>query len=106
MIYISPDNEYPRHPGDIMIDHPEWQIGDPLPEGWTEVAPGTIPDITDTQIWEEVEPALVDGTMTRQFTVRELTADELAQRELARIRNKVMNGEPLTADEAALLVGE
>ena len=76
--YINPQGEYPRYTGDIQIEHPEWQIGETLPEGWTMVVESDMPayDYT-TEIVESAEPALVDGVMTQQWAIRPLTAEEL-----------------------------
>lgn len=79
MYLVNPSNEYPRHVGDLLLDHPEWQEGDALPTGWKEVQPGTIPTIDPlTQIWYEIEPKTVSKKLTRQFAVRDLTPEELA----------------------------
>ena len=76
--FIAPNGDYPRHIGDIQRDYPDYVEGDVLPEGWVEVAYGTIPDINpETETWFEVEPKEVDGVLTRQFQVRQLTENEI-----------------------------
>ncbi len=40
--YVGPDGTFPLHPGDIQREHPDWEIGDPLPDGWHEVS-NTLP---------------------------------------------------------------
>lgn len=40
--YVSPDGTFPLHPGDIQRINPDWEIGDPLPDGWREVF-NTVP---------------------------------------------------------------
>ena len=76
--FIDRDGNYPRHIGDVEQIIPGWVSGDVLPDGWQEVAAGVIP-VTDPnkEVWFEIEPALVDGVMTRQFAVRALTKAEL-----------------------------
>lgn len=44
-IYISPKGDYPCHPGDIVIEHPEWNyLSDPTPTGWIEIIQTTMPE--------------------------------------------------------------
>ena len=77
--FIAPNGDYPRHCGDIQREHPDFIEGvSDLPAGWQEVAAGIVPVIDDTkETWFEIEPAEVDGVLTRQFQVRKLTAAEL-----------------------------
>lgn len=103
--FIDPDGNYPRHYGDIQIEHPDWKMGDQLPNGWQSVAAGVFPEIPQDHKAIEHSPALVNGVLTRQFEVVPYTADELKQLELMKIRKKVTNGETLTSAEAKLLVG-
>jgi hypothetical protein len=103
--FIDNKGNYPRHAGDVQLEHPDWQEGvDSLPEGWQEVAEGVLPEVDAEHKLVELAPAEVDGVLTRQFSVEPLTAQELADLKLATIRNKVAAGLPLTKDEAALLV--
>lgn len=106
MLLINANNEYPRHIGDLQLDYPDWQKGDALPDGWREVVEVPVPSYdVETQTFEELQPKLVSGVLTQQFKVRSMTAEELRYRKLVQIKFKVQNDEPLTADEAALLVG-
>lgn len=104
MIYISPRNEYPRHYGDIQLENPGWNFGDELPSGWTLVNASQPPALEANQVAFEVFPIERDGSYYQAFEVRELTEEELATRELNRVRNKVAAGQKLTEAEAALLV--
>lgn len=78
--------EYPRHEGDIRREHPEIkeeQTGDsfPIPQGWARVS-WTEPPAYDSesQACYEQSPVL-DGDVWRMtWAVRELTAEEIAQR--------------------------
>jgi hypothetical protein len=78
LIFIDGSGNYPRFIGDILIDHPEWKIGDPIPEGWTRVI-STVPPQIDSphQILEEATPAEIDGEMTQQWRIREMTEEEV-----------------------------
>jgi hypothetical protein len=106
MYLIDSYGEYPRFLGDLLIDHPDWKIGDELPTGWQEVAEGVMPIYDEaTQICVELKPDLVDGILTRNFDVRSLTSEEIKARQVWFIRSKVEKGQSLTAEEAALLIG-
>ena len=90
MIYINPEGEFPRYYGDIMQRHSEWQLGDPLPEGWQEVADTDPPQPGENEIVEDGEPQLVDGVLTRTFIVRPFTDQELEARErIANLRDRL-----------------
>lgn len=78
MLYISPENEYPRYYGDIQLAHKGWKLGDPLPTGWHEVTELPRPEIADDETVEEGFPVLVDGVYTQNLTARKLTSEELA----------------------------
>lgn len=81
MIYISPNNEYPRHYGDIMLDAPGWNLGDELPEGWHKVAETEMPTAGLDQIVIESEPKEIKGVWTQQWIVREMTPEEIERRD-------------------------
>lgn len=81
MLFISPNNEYPRHYGDIQIEHPSWELGDELPEGWHEVERVAPPEVTLDQIAIEEYPILVNGAYQQKWQVRNLTADEIERRD-------------------------
>lgn len=70
---------YPRHPGDIKLIDRSWEPGKPLPEGWEEVIATQPPTVESDEIWEEIPPAKIDGVWHRQFSVRKLTEEEIAQ---------------------------
>ena len=80
MTYISPQNEYPRHPGDIQIASPEWETGMPLPSGWIEVTPVTPPTPSSSQVLEELFPIQENGVWRQNWQLRDLTEEELATR--------------------------
>jgi len=81
MIYISPENEYPRHIGDIQLAHPNFKQGDDLPAGWVQVAEAERPEPqTDKVIFEDF-PVEVDGQMTQNWQVRDMTVEEIERRD-------------------------
>ena len=81
MLYISADNEYPRHIGDIHLISPNFVEGNTLPVGWQAVTETTRPIPGTNKVVVEGFPVEVDGVMTQSWTVRKMTADELARRD-------------------------
>ena len=84
MLFINPNNEYPRHLGDLLGENPDWEENDPLPNGWQAVAyADEIPEPGKNQVRVEVFPTEKNGILTQTFIIRDLTAEELAEREAA-----------------------
>ena len=81
MLYINAENEYPRHIGDIHLISPNFVEGNTLPVGWKKVKETTRPIPGKDKLSEEAFPQEVDGFMTQSWTVRKMTADELARRD-------------------------
>ena len=81
MLYINSANEYPRHIGDVQLAKPSFKDGDALPTGWTKVEESERPTAGTDKVTVEGAPAEVDGVMTQSWTVRKMTADELARRD-------------------------
>jgi len=81
MLYINAENEYPRHIGDVQLAKPSFQEGDTLPKGWVKVAESEPPTAGIDQVTVESTPVEVDGVMTQQWTVRDLTEEELERRD-------------------------
>jgi hypothetical protein len=105
-VYISPNKEYPRHIGDVQIAHPDYKEGQPLPEGWEQVEESPIPTAPQGKVVYEVFPVKVDGVWRQQFAIRDTTDDEVVFLQLEQIRRKVATRQPLTEEEALLLVSE
>jgi hypothetical protein len=74
---MSPNNEYPRYPGDIEIANPGWNFGDPLPTGWVFVNETTPPELEPGQTYGAGEPEEINGEWFHTWTVRDLTEAEL-----------------------------
>jgi hypothetical protein len=81
MLYISSENEYPRHIGDIHLISPNFVEGNTLPVGWKKVNETTRPITGKDKLCLESFPVETDGVMTQSWTVRKMTADELARRD-------------------------
>lgn len=81
-IFIGPNNEYPRHIGDVLIEHPDWDgTLNSIPNGWSPVTPTEPPAVHVNQIYYEVTPTVVDGKYMQTWEVRDLTAEEIKQRD-------------------------
>lgn len=78
--------EYPRHEGDIRLEHPEIlesQTGDtfPCPDTYALVVTTERPTINpETQLAYEMQPTQVNGIWTMVWAVRDLTSEELQAR--------------------------
>lgn len=83
-VYYNPTTqEYPRHPGDIQLIDPEWQEGQPLPEGWVLVDFHEAPECDINEVAEPNGLELVDGVWTNKWLVRSLTTEEIEERQKA-----------------------
>lgn len=81
--------EYPRHEGDIRIEHPEItqdQTGDtfPCPDTYALVVETSQPEVTDSQTVLEMQPQQIDGVWQRVWLVHNMTAEEIAARDNVR----------------------
>lgn len=79
-MYIN-NGKWPLYYGDIQLENPEWNLGDPLPPGWQEVKESEIPSATNTQVTYEDEPVEIDGVLYRNWKVRDLSDEEIADRD-------------------------
>jgi hypothetical protein len=90
MIYIDPNGNYPRHYGDIMQANPGWEVDDSLPAGWQEVAEVVFPIPTEGYNVIEGEPALVEGVLTRTYTVEPYTQEQVETKDaMSRLNDKI-----------------
>jgi len=77
-LFINPENEYPRHPGDIFLTNPDYD-GVNLPEGWKAVQPTEPPQIEEQEVLFEVFPELTDGIYLQKWETRPMTPEEIEQ---------------------------
>jgi hypothetical protein len=75
-LFINSNNEYPRHIGDILIDHPDYD-GINLPDGWHKVKPIEPPTLESNQVLEETYPEIVNGVYVQSWSVRPMTTEEI-----------------------------
>ena len=81
MIYINAAGEYPRHIGDVQLAKKGWAEGDALPTGWQAVVETERPTAGADQVTYDSGPVDVEGVLSQGWTVRDLTAEELARRD-------------------------
>lgn len=82
-LFINSENEYPRHPGDILLVNPDFD-GTNLPDGWIAVTPMDPPTIGENQVADEIFPQLIDGQYVQSWLVRNLTQEEIDARNNSR----------------------
>lgn len=82
MAYIKLETlEYPRHEGDIRLEHPETPTVFECPETYAPVAWVDPPSFDpDTQVAYELAP-INDGGWRMVWAMRDLTPEEIAERE-------------------------
>jgi len=72
-IFINPDNEYPRHIGDIYLDAPEFDGNlDNLPTGWKPVTPTEPPVVAENYTYFEVQPVLINDVYVQSWGTSKL----------------------------------
>jgi hypothetical protein len=81
MLFIGPLGEYPRHIGDVQIEHPNWTPEDSLPDGWSQVTetPFNL-EVGENQTAYEAAPQEVDGLWRQVWAVRDLTEAEIERK--------------------------
>jgi hypothetical protein len=82
-IFINPNNEYPRHIGDLYLEHPDFD-GVNLPEGWRPVNEIDMPEFEFHQMAYEEFPKLIDGEYFQSWVVKDLSEEDLALKEAIR----------------------
>jgi hypothetical protein len=97
-------NEYPLFAGDLELLG--WKQGTPLPENWVEVERTDVPEHSATEVAYENSPTKVGDIWKQSWGIRTLSNEELEQIVKNNVRNKVIREEPLTQEEANLLVTE
>tara|TARA_R110000823_G_scaffold275718_1_gene394411 strand:- start:633 stop:962 length:330 start_codon:yes stop_codon:yes gene_type:complete len=81
MLYINAAGEYPRHIGDVQLVKKTFKEGDALPKGWQAVVETERPVAGANQVAYDSGAVDVDGVLTQGWTVRDLTAEELARKD-------------------------
>lgn len=69
MIFIDPNGNYPRHIGDLLLEHKAWKTKDSLPDGWTLVEKTDQPIAGTGYMIKESYPALVDGKYQQTWEI-------------------------------------
>lgn len=104
MVLINPQGEYPRHIGDLLLAHPDWKDGDPLPNGWQKVEyADELPSRGQDEVIYEAEPTLVNGKLMQTFKVRPMTVEELERRDAPKTAKQKLMGLGLSEAEIEAL---
>jgi hypothetical protein len=103
-MFISPQGEYPRHIGDIWLEHTNYKQGEELPKGWKEVKPTPLPELKGNQKAVEDFPVEVNGVMTQNWQVRDMTAEEMERRDAPKTAREKLIALGLTEAEVEALV--
>lgn len=106
MIYISPRNEYPRHIGDIQIEHPDFKEGNSLPDGWVKVETAEMPIAGLDEIVYEDFPVEVGGAMIQNWKVRSMTSAEIDRRDAGKTAKAKLKAMGLSEEEIKALLGQ
>ena len=78
-IYVDNNGNYPRYDGDLCLAHPDWEPGDPIPQGWLQVTELEPPTPTEeTYVYEEF-PIMVGEVLTQNWISRPLSEEELLE---------------------------
>lgn len=92
MHFIAPDGTYPAYYGHILNQVAGFKLGDPTPEGWTEVEDTNPPEVGEYEKPKLLEPIEVDGKMVQQWTVEPMTAEEVEAKDAPkRARQKLID---------------
>lgn len=86
-LYISPDGQFPRHVGDILITNPSWKKGDPLPEGWREVNQTAVPSEPGKKAIYST-PIEVDGQLVTTYELVDIPVAPVSSLSQDKINNR------------------
>jgi len=103
-IYINPNGEYPRFYGDIQAENPNWNLGDSLPEGWIQVEDNPMPMPEYGKVVDEGFPIESEGTYSRNWIIRDMTAEEIERRDAPETAKAKLMALGLTEVEVRALV--
>jgi hypothetical protein len=93
--------EYPRHEGDIRLDHPDMGNEFMCPSTYDKVDYIQSPDFNGTlQYCYEAPPVLVDGVWIMEWVVRNKTTAELAEEERLKVLMIEMEAARLLRNES------
>ena len=89
MIFIKNKEVYPLFIGDLMLEHEEYKIGDPLPSGWELVSESEIPTIGEYEELKEEFPEKINGTWFQKFIVTPMPQQKI---DLINLQKEAIDG--------------
>lgn len=80
-LYIVNGTDYPRHIGDLLLEHPDYKDGDPLPDGWETVTRVEMPDSDGVVYYVEGFPKRVKSEWRQTWVTLNVADIERSPRE-------------------------
>lgn len=101
--YNTETKEFPIYIGDLQVANPEWDgdVTNP-PTNYVWVSDAT-PTYSENKVIEDAEPIQVNGVWTRQYSYRDLTAEELERKNAPATAKAKLEALGLTAVEIEIL---
>lgn len=103
-MYISPEGDFPRYIGDIMLRNPEWKEGDQLPDGWHKITESEPPQVSaeETAYVSAVEEK--DGKHVLVWASRALTPEELEIKNARQNLKNKLDSLELSKEEVGMII--
>lgn len=98
--------EFPLTEADIKAIHPAWNSSKTVPNPFVQILAPVQPKTEDYDSFEYVmsKPQLRSGKWTSSWSIRSLNPTEVLNKKRKAVRNKVLNNEFLSPEEASLLI--
>lgn len=101
---MDSEGNYPKYIVDVQAAEPSWTVGQALPAGWQVVQDTLPPETTKYQVLEEGTPQVVEGVLSRVWSVRDMTAEEIEAVDAPDTLKTKLLGLGLTETEANFLL--
>ena len=75
-LYMDPNGNFPRHPGDVRLADGCWKKGDPLPDGWRKVVQTPPPQVPGKVVKYGI-PVEIDGVLTTTYELVDMKPKSL-----------------------------
>jgi hypothetical protein len=103
-IYFNTErNEYPRYIGDIQLEHPNFNEGDTLPQGWVFLEETDSPLVGENQYTKLTTPKYENDSYHMSWEIITLTDEEIKTVKINDLKFK-MNNSNLSLDEIQFIV--
>jgi hypothetical protein len=75
-LFIDANGNYPRHIGDLLLEHPEWDFSQGLPEGWVAVKETAAPVKQGYFRVKEIAPQIIGDEYVQSWEIVEQSEEE------------------------------